>query len=61
MNTALCDLLICGALEKHLLTYLLTYLLTTDKDIVTASIEIFGTNSVPRLNIRCSNVARALL
>ena len=24
--TALCDFSICGALEKHLLTYLLTYL-----------------------------------
>ena len=27
MNAALCDFSICGALEKHLLTYLLTYLL----------------------------------
>ena len=26
MNVALCDFSICGALEKHLLTYLLTYI-----------------------------------
>ena len=26
MNAGLCDFSICGALEKHLLTYLLTYL-----------------------------------
>jgi len=46
-NTALC-LLICGALEKHLLTYLLTYKLCCDKMLwqyFMSSAEQYASNS----------------